>query len=126
VSGLAWLITEVIKVKAKQTLAVRLSGKEQATETVTGFAVGGLFVHHPVTDESKPKAWHDQWVISHSQSGMSLCCWFDKRRDAMNCAREIADTYDVTAAPKELIQQFRERGEKSSVAEIAEKHGMRL
>ena len=45
-----------------QTLDVRLSGDAGGTETVEGFAVGGLFVHHPVKNESRPQAYHDQWV----------------------------------------------------------------
>ena len=111
------------------TLQVRLSGSAGGTETVKGFAVGGslgLFVHHPITDEDKPQAWRDQWVISHIRSGMSLGCWFDKRTQAMNAAREIIAVYDVAVEPRELLEQFRNRGEKPSVAEIAEKHGMRL
>ena len=105
-----------------------MSGKDQLTEIVEGFAVGGLFVHHPLTEMDRPKAYHDQWVITHSQSGMSLGCWFDKRSDAVDCAQEITEVYDVTVGPKELIAQFRTRFEsgKLSVEEIAKKHGMKI
>lgn len=75
---------------------------------------------------NKPLAWHNQWVITHSQSGMSLGCWFDKRTQAMDCARAIAETYDVCVTSTELIKQFRERGSKPSVATIAEQFGMRI
>jgi hypothetical protein len=107
-------------------IEVKLSGSVGGTEIVKGFAVGGLFVHHPIIAEDKPQAWRDQWVISHTRSGMSFGCWFDKRTQAMNAAREIIAVYNVAVEPRELVEQFRNRGEKPSVAEIAEKHGMRL
>ena len=111
-----------------QTLDVRLSGDAGGTETVEGFAVGGLFVHHPVKNESRPQAYHDQWVISHMQSGMSLGCWFDKRSQAIECAREIGEHYDTNVTPTELLAQFKARAidGKPSIVELAEKNGMRI
>jgi hypothetical protein len=101
------------------TLTVKLSGKDRATETVEGFEIAGFFVHHPITD--KP-AFAKMWTISHCQSGMNLGTYFDKLKDAKGCAEEIAGNYDGSASAQGLIDQFKARGDKPSICDLAERH----
>lgn len=102
-----------------ETLTIRLSGKEQNTAIVNGFSINGFFVHHPYTD--KP-AFAALWAVSHSASGMSLGAYFAKKRDAIAFTNEMAAIYDGNCDNEQLIAQFRARGSKPSVCDLAEKY----
>jgi hypothetical protein len=102
------------------TLVIRLSGKSQSTEIISGISIGGLFVHHPVC--TCTEAHGAMWTVSHSASGMNLGATFTKRKDAMQFAKDMAATYDVTVGAHELIQQFYARGDKPSCADLADRN----
>ena len=104
------------------TLVVRLSGKEQLTETVTGIEINGFFVHHPIFPRTKYHG--SMWTVSDCQSGMNLGATFEKQSDAAKFAQAVADNYDGHCDAKTLIQQSIERGDKPSIAALAEKFGM--
>jgi hypothetical protein len=104
------------------TLLVRLSGSEQATENVEGIAVGAFFVHHPIYPSNSYVA--KSWTVSHSRSGQNLAAYFNRRVDAVAFAGDMNATYDGNVDAKELVEQFRNRGDKPSVVQLAERHNM--
>lgn len=104
----------------RDTMTARLTGKH-GTETVSGFEVNGFFVHHPLSENAYEAR---QWNISHSQSGQSLLARFDRHKDALACAQELSEVYNGYCTASELIEQFKTRGDKPSVEQLARKHGM--
>jgi hypothetical protein len=101
------------------TLTVRLSGMAQETETVNGYNVDGFFVHHRITDNPYTQK---MWTVSHVVSGMNLGAFFDKLRDAKSFATAMATNYDASTDAQGLIDQFKARGSKPSVCELAEQN----
>lgn len=104
------------------TVKLSLSGKDQATEQISGFQIGAFFVHHPLYPSNVAIA--KSWTVSHSQSGQNLGAYFNRRIDAERFAEDMDSTYDGNVTAKELIEQFRNRGDKPSVVMLGERHNM--
>lgn len=103
------------------SLTVRLSGSAKGTETITGTEINGLFLHHPITDRP---AFAKCWTVSHVQSGMNLGAYFEKRKDTVAFAKAVSETYNCHVDASQLIEQLKARGNKPSVADLAERFNM--
>lgn len=98
-----------------ETLKLQLTGNE--TETVEGTEVNGFFLHRHLTCDYL-------WTVSHSQSGMNLGANFARRKHALSFAQAVSETYNGHVDATELIEQFKARGIKPSIADLGELHGM--
>lgn len=102
------------------TLDIRLSGEQGGTETVEGYEVNGLFIHHPVSGNDYVRK---MWTVTHSQSGQSLLTQFDKLKSAKSFALDAAQVYDMHVSADDLLAQFKARGTKPSISDLAVKYG---
>lgn len=100
------------------TISIALSGKDQDRIPVEGFDVQGYFVHHSI----RLPGFATDWTVSHARSGQNLGARFDKRKHALDFARDMAANYNADCEPQEMFTQFRARGNKPSCADLAKKN----